>query len=567
MYFTKIKLLPQSLAPLFLITLSLIFIGLNLLSTASATTIKTELNRNPISINDSFQLTFSTTESPDNDPDFSVLETHFDILNQNKSSQTSLINGQRSHQTQWSLSLMAKKTGSLLIPPVPFGSDMSQPITLIVKQALTHEQQANKELFLMVEASPDKVSVQSQVIYTLRVYHRGQIAQASLNEPKMLDALIEKLGEDKNYKTTYQGVEYLVIERKYAIFPQKSGSMTIEPIVLDVEVLVNGRQRLNRFFNRQSTQTKRIVSESITLQVKAAPTHFTGKYWLPSKTLYLEEQWSGDTDTMQVGEPLTRTLRLVAQGTALAQLPQIKSEQDIAPLKTYPDQAVLKQRKEQTGITSLREEKIAYIPAKAGTFTLPAIEIPWFNTQTQTMEIARIPERIVTAIAPTTETQDTINSIVNTTTAQPDIQVIESKFWLLMSIGLAIGWLFTLLFFIIRKPQKKSTTEPTQTKNTHLKTAIKTLKQACAENNPIATKDALLIWGKIRFGCHNLTDIAHYGNDAFKDELNHLSRSLYASQTDNSWQGNQLLSLFNQNDFNNSTVKDPDDPLENLFNL
>ena len=80
-------------------------------------------------------------------------------------------------------------------------------------------------MFLDVKATPEQPYVQSQVLYTLRLYRRVDIAQAELSEPELTDAVVEKLGEDSNYNTVVNGVSYLVTERKYAIFPQKSGVM------------------------------------------------------------------------------------------------------------------------------------------------------------------------------------------------------------------------------------------------------------------------------------------------------------------------------------------------------
>ena len=67
-------------------------------SYAYATTISVTSERNPVTLNESFQLTFSATETPDGDPDFSILESYVEILNQHKNSNTSIINGQFQHQ-------------------------------------------------------------------------------------------------------------------------------------------------------------------------------------------------------------------------------------------------------------------------------------------------------------------------------------------------------------------------------------------------------------------------------------------------------------------------------------
>ena len=534
-----------------------------------ATEIKTSIDRNPVNINESFQITFTATESPDDTPVFSVLEKNFEILNQSQSSNSSWVNGKSSKSIQWVLNVMAKQTGKLLVPPVPFGNDVSQPVSIVVSEGATVNQQHNEDLFLEVEATPETVFVQSQVLYTLRVYSRVRISQASLNEPKVADALIEKLEEDKNYNTQLNGVDYVVIERKYAIFPQKSGVITIAPLVLTANVASNTRQRFNSFFSQQVTQTKRVMSKAVTLNVKAAPAEFTGKRWLPAEHLYLEEKWSGDTGNMVLGEPLTRTLTLLAKGATVAQLPEMQGASAVSGLKTYPDQPLLKEKKQADGLISLREEKIAYIASRAGSVTLPAVEIPWFNTQTQAMEVARIPARTVTVIA-SAQSQTSAPEIaapveLKTSVAEPVIRTVENKFWMYVSIGLVIGWLLTVIL-LLSKPKQKQQSKPIDNKAIKLKETVKALKQACAENNSLAAKDALLAWGKIKFNSHNLSEVADQSEARLRDEIYLLSQSLYANQP-TSWQGKKLFQFFTESNERKKTAKKTDDALEPLYKV
>ena len=171
--------------------LSLVFFVFSI-QTVLAVEIKTTIDRNPVSINESFQIIFTATESPDDDPDFSPLEKDFEILNQSHRSNSSWINGQSTESIQWILNVMAKQTGNQLISPITFGKDVSQPATILVTKSSTPgNSNKNDDLFLEVEISPESPYVQSQVLYTLRLFRRVQIAQASLNEPVLADAIIE----------------------------------------------------------------------------------------------------------------------------------------------------------------------------------------------------------------------------------------------------------------------------------------------------------------------------------------------------------------------------------------
>ncbi|MGZ5011276.1 MAG: BatD family protein, partial [Methylobacter sp.] len=207
-----------------------------------AAQIGVSFDRNPVSLDESFQIIFTANDTPDNDPDFSPLEQDFEILGQSQSSNSSWINGRSSRTIQWTLNVMAKHPGNLVVPAVKFGDDESQPASILVTQATASKTvNTDDDLFLEVEANPQSPYVQSQVLYTVRLYRRVDIAQAALNEPELSDAVVEKLGDDSNYNTQIDGVNYLVTERKYAIFPQKSGALTIKPLMLTAEVMASNR--------------------------------------------------------------------------------------------------------------------------------------------------------------------------------------------------------------------------------------------------------------------------------------------------------------------------------------
>jgi hypothetical protein len=96
--------------------------------TVSAADISVISDRNPVSMDESFNLVFSTTDEVDNDPDFTPLEKDFEILGTQKTSQFSFINGKTSRENIWYVTLLAKHAGDITIPPIAFGSDRSHSV-------------------------------------------------------------------------------------------------------------------------------------------------------------------------------------------------------------------------------------------------------------------------------------------------------------------------------------------------------------------------------------------------------------------------------------------------------
>jgi hypothetical protein len=539
---------------------------------AWAAQVVVSVDRNPVSIDDSFQIVFSADETPDDDPDFSPLEQDFDIISQSNSSSAAWINGKASKSIQWTLTVMAKQAGSLVIPPVKFGKDASQALSIMVTQgAVSNNLNTGEDIILEVEAAPENPYVQSQILYTVRVFTRVEIARASLNEPELADAVIEKLVEDSNYTTQINGVDYSVTERKYAIFPQKSGIITINPLVLTADVLTNSRPSFNGFFSPQLTKTKRVSSKAITMEVKPAPASFTAPHWLSAEQLVLKESWSGDIRQMEVGEPLTRTLTLQAKGATVGQLPELNTIKSNDQIKVYPDQPVLQEQKKPEGLTALREEKIALIPSKAGSYTLPAIEVPWFNTQTQATETARIPETTVTA-AVESGAEDKIQapaiSTANPKINQPAliIQAENGNVWQWLSLFLAAGWLATLVFFLTRRPAAIKPVLNHKEEDIDLGESIKNLKKACTDNDAQAAKNALIQWGRKKLNVSSLGAIASCCDARLRDEILYLSSKLYGKEPEQ-WQGKKLFQAFAENKARKTLVDKENSGLQPLYRL
>jgi hypothetical protein len=554
-----------------------ILFGLLMLLSAAiqAAEIQVAVDRNPVGLNESFQITFTASDDPDGNPDFAPLQENFEILSQQRSSNSSWVNGKSSRSEQWIVRAMAKQAGELFIPPIAFGADSSKPLKLVVNEN-TAAPQGNDDIFLEVAATPEQPYVQSQVLYTLKLFRKVQITQASLSEPEIKDALVEKLGEDSTYATQIKGVDYWVTERKYAIFPQQSGVFTIAPLILNAEYMSNQRQpRFNGFFNRPDTETRRAASKAITLNVQAVPASFKGPNWLSAESLKLSETWSDSSLQTKVGEPLTRTLTLSAKGATVGQLPELLDKTAIDGIKTYPDQPVLKEDKESDGLTALREEKIAFIPSKPGEYSLPALDIVWFNTKTQKMETAHLPSVKLTALAGATDTQASAPPATANVPQEPaNSQVIttpitvtsssDTRFWQAVSATLALGWLLTIVV-LYRRPSAKGSTA----KRVELvpETALeKTLKRACWENNPQAAKQALLQWGKAEFGAESLGAIAAYCAEALREEILALNRLLYSGQN-RDWQGQNLWQAFSAKPTAVSSDGKNGDGLEPLFKI
>ncbi len=524
---------------------------------AQAATITAQVDRNPVQVNESFTLTFSANSSVDDDPDFSPLEKDFDILSRSSGSNIRIINGNYSRSTQWTLTVIPKREGALTIPAISFGKDQSSAISIHVKAVDNTATPAGADVFLEMEASRKQSWVQAQIIITVRLLSALNISQFGLSPLKIsdLDTVVEQLGKDKQYQTHHNNRAYLVVERKYALFPQKAGQLHIPVQTGEVEI---ASRRRSSFFDPLPSRgkNKRVRSPALDITVTPIPASFKNRQWLAASKLQLREEWSPNPPIFKVGEPVTRSISLIAEGVPAAQLPELQ-KYSLPGIKLYPDQPNLNDAKQSDGIIGRRVEKVALMPTKPGDIRLPEIKIPWWNTETEKLEYARIPSRTVKILPGVINNNTALTNIpaMPQTTTPTNItvgEIINGKktaftCWPWLSLVLASGWLLTLLlWFKQHRKQRREKTGIQKKAEASDKQLQKNVIHACKDNDPHVCKTALIEWGRRQFSDANINtlgDIVEQSHELLRSEIIKLNRALY-SQKSEPWNAQPLLEAF-----------------------
>ena len=131
---------------------------------------------------------------------------------------------------------------------------------------------------------------------------------------------------------------------------------------------------------------------------------------------------------------------------------------------------------------------------------------------------------------------------------------------------LAVGWLTTLGYFLRKQTVNQPIIEPSEL-DLNLTASIKALKLACANNDANAAKDALLIWGQLKFNSTNLCAIASDCEARLRDEILLLNQTLYGKEL-HQWQGKKLYQTFTENKAREKVATSTTDKsLEPLYRL
>jgi hypothetical protein len=323
----------------------------------------------------------------------------------------------------------------------------------------------------------------------------------------------------------------------------------------------------------------------VKIDVKGVPAGISATPWLPASKLQLQEEWSTNPPTFTVGEPVTRTLAIIADGLTAAQLPNLKVALPDG-LKAYPDQPTLNDTIDNHGVTGVRQQKIALIPTRPGTLVLPALSLSWWNTDSQQLEVARLPQRRIDvqpaaqsaatttappspAAAPTAQMEEA--TATTSETGQADINTVTGPagWWPWLSLALGGGWLVTLVIWGYQRRQSgRQAVTVSDDSHASLATSEQSLKKACEANDPHAARTALLDWAAARWplrGPTSLTVLARRCPPSLATALEALDRQLYAPQESGQWRGAELWSLFKAEKPSGTAPEDAATALEPLY--
>ena len=384
--------------------------------------------------------------------DLTPLTEDFDVLGTRTSSQVRSINGQVESWTDYIVTLFPLIEGELTIPSIEINNLQTEPIVISVVNQGPRSNQANDELFLQMEVNKEALYVQEQLLFTVKLYYTiNGIRNPQFTELEMEDTVIQLIGSPNQYEQIIEGVRYGVYEKRYVIFPQRSGPLEIPDILFRGEV-TDGSS--NFVFRNLNTRRVTAFIEGMTINVNERPVDAQEfDNWLPVTNLSISEEWSTDLENLSVGDSVTRTITLTADGLDGAVLPPFSPEA-LDGINVYEDPASIERTYVDGSIVGTRVESSTLVPVVAGNIEIPEILIPWWDVSSDELKEAFIPAKsiVVSSIEgdiPSEQAQESTGNLEELLAASPivDQEMIdaqeEEEF-----IEIGISWLNYLLAFI-----------------------------------------------------------------------------------------------------------------------
>jgi hypothetical protein len=340
------------------------------------------VNRNAIAINEYFQytLTIRNTEGRIEKPSFEG----FQILQGPTTSQSvQIINGKKSIEYSESWLLKPVKTGNITLPAarcrVGNGWLESNNVTIKVsKEGSSSEQapQGNADFMVSVELSKRKVYVGEQIQAVYKIYSKYSDLRFESIDYSAIDGFwTETLEEDniqwENQMQVINGQQYRVaILKKELLYPQRSGQLSIAPTKIDAL----GKNSFFGRYNKLSASSKPVNVE-VTPLPEPKPANFLGTFD------QLSCQITEDRNVINQNEAVNLSVVLSGKGN-------LKMVDEL-PLPFPADIEVFDPKRNDkisvnaSGMSGSRAFEYVLIPRSAGNYSLPALQLSYFNPSSE----------------------------------------------------------------------------------------------------------------------------------------------------------------------------------------
>ena len=387
------------------------------------------LSKNRVGVGEQFVLTFSLNTNGSNFRapalnDFNVYG------GPNQSTNMSFVNGGMTQQISFSYYLAANSEGKFTIGSASISSSgktiLSKPIVIEVakgsapqsnsgnsNQRGNSNQQNNSDdyelgnnLFIRTVTSKSRAYVGEQIIVSYKVYTRINILDNAATKLPVFNGFwseeIQSGSRQVEFKQeNIDGLQYQVAELKKAILiPQHSGTLTVDPLEMDVVTRIKNKNKSNdpfeQFFNmggfgsykdvKVSISSKPIKIEVLPLPEKNKPESFKGavgdfsmETTIKPSNLKLKSNDAGNLVITISGRGNLKLLEPL----------KIKAPTDI---EMYDAKSSDKISTTASGLSGKRSFDYLFIPRSAGKFNLESAQFTFFDPEKGTYVTLKTPD-------------------------------------------------------------------------------------------------------------------------------------------------------------------------------
>lgn len=403
------------------------FVGLAILSFNSfAQKFIAQVNKKNVAVGEVFQVSYTISDHGTNFKAPSLSE--FDIYSgPNQSTSIQLINGQMSQSFTLSYLIAARKEGKITIGPASINvggnriesNSITVEVTKANAQAQKQQQQQNNnpwaateeegpkkndkigedEIFIRTGINKKTCYLGEEVTIIHKVYSRHNLKGFQNYKLPAFTGFWSQKAEDKRGQIPVEvenlnGINYYVAEfaRTY-IFPQRSGSLSIDPAELDVVIRKRSSHKPQNIFEQffgggYEDLVVNVKSKPLKLEVKALPEEGKPENF-PGTVGRFTYKAEIDKEKVKVNEGIN--LKLTFQGNGNIKLAEISNLNLPQGLESY-EPKVNESINTSSGVSGIKSYEYLIIPREPGNYKLEHLGFSYFDPEKKQYIVLPAPE-------------------------------------------------------------------------------------------------------------------------------------------------------------------------------
>ena len=373
--------------------------------------VKTEVSPRAGSKDDLFLFTVTIEGARNAPPPTLTDDSDFDVSLLGPRTAISIVNGVMSSRISYVYHLTPRREGDLRTPKATVQADgkplSAAPITVPVGAGLGTLSGQQKDqgdlLFLRQTVSPTTVYEGEQAVHTLSLYTRVDLQELNIEEPTNDGVWQETIADNQRSMRHVHNIEYTSLEALKALFPLRSGTITIPARKLkakipDERTRNRGTSRFDpfsdnffqQFFDQVEFKPVTITSNELTLNVKPLPP-MTAQERKTATAVTIVGPTSirvnYPLEAINTGETKTVSIEVISEGN-LNTLKTIPLEMP-SRFKVYEERPEVKTDRRSGKLVTHKTFKYSILALSPGLARIPGAKLTYFDPAKGAYEIAK----------------------------------------------------------------------------------------------------------------------------------------------------------------------------------
>jgi len=244
-----------------------------------------------------------------------------------------------------------------------------------------------KAQFATVSISRNTVIVEQPVKVKVTAYSPTWFAEPlSFKNLQVNGAFIQSFSRTISGIKHVKNKQYATLEFYYILFPYQEGEIVFPELEITTSIPPEGDYKGIPIT---------LKTKPITITVKGIPEYADQDHWLVADNATIDNRWSTDIEKVRVGDVITRTITIRAAGT----LPSFIDEPAIGQVdfaSVYTSEPTFFDDRDDKKANGRRVDVYSYLLEEEGTFTVPEVEISWYNPHAAKYYSRKLPEYDIT---------------------------------------------------------------------------------------------------------------------------------------------------------------------------